>query len=403
LEIDIVKKMADKHHAPETAESLLAQLDEKVIAELKAGNVYEALQYVQSFIARKKKILGTKGTATAVFQGARVLIKEAVAAAANTPFPGALSADILTLSSTAGGLLRWFIEDGAGPENQFHMQADQLNSTNYCDIQHLYDFLQGVDVRVSGPVVDAIYNPLHVLIAKSKIKKHSHLAQRINRLEILFARVLQYSKRWLSAFKSFVRLQDADKTAEVLNQWSAEGYATEKPLFFARGLFHVLSEAKMAFAKELLHASLQYVDDNIAPGRTPGGPMSASLAVWHVAVILTDLSNFPPMPRVDKTKLFGMLHRRYGALLVQIDLKMLELFLKVGEACFNYVLENPADNTPSPMSMLQSLLTGGASNQPPKAPNGAGGNRRPAPGMDISQLMRMMNMQQGQGAPAPKK
>ncbi len=386
------KQTTEKH---ETPESLLATLDEKVVAELKEGNIYEATQYVQSFIARKKKILGTKGTASAVFQGARVILKEAIVAATANPFPAALPHDAVTLASSAGALLRWYIEDGAGPENQFHMHADQVNPSNYCDIQHVYDFLVGVDVRVAGPVVDNIYNPLHVLIAKTKVKKHSHLSQRITRLEILFARVLQNSKRWLSAFKSFVRLNDADKTAELLNQWSSEGYITEKPLFFARALIQVLSEGKKEFAKELLHASVQYVDDNIAPGRTPGGPMSAALAVWHVSVILTDLANFPPMPRVDKTKLFAMLHRRYVALFVQIDVKLLELFLKAGEACFNYVLENPADNTPSPMAMLQSLLTGGASNQPQAPPSSSSRRAPPNPGADFSQLMNMMRGLQG--------
>ena len=370
----------------ENLEALLHQLEEKLGQELREQHVYEALQYVQSFIARKKKVLGVRGTSNAVFLSAKILVRDVKYDTAES------TAASLTLAATAGALLRWFIEEGAGLDYLFRLYPDQLNSAQYCDVHNLLEFLSALDARTAGPIVDAVYNPLHVSIAKTKIKRHSHLSQRITKLEILFAGVLQSSKRWLSAFKSYVRLQDAEKAAGVLNEWSAEGYKTEKPIFFARGLLHLLGENKASLAKELLHASLQYIDDNTTPEKTAGGPASAALAVWHVAVILTDLANFPPMPRVDKTKLFGLLHRRYGAFFVQIDVKLLEVFLKAGEACFNYVLENPADNTPSPMAMLQSLLTGGASNNK-QAPSS---KPRPSPtgGLDIETLMNLMNKMQ---------
>lgn len=371
----------------ENLEALLHQLEEKLGQELREQHVYEALQYVQSFIARKKKILGVRGTSTAVFLSAKTLLS-----GVNYDSAESTTAS-LTLAATAGTLLKWFIEEGAGLDYQFRLYPDQLNSVQYCDVQNLQEFLSALDIRTAGPVVDAIYNPLHVLVAKSKVKKHSHLSQRITKLEVFFAGVLQNSKRWLSAFKSYIRLQNAEKAAEVLNQWSAEGYATEKAIFFGRGLLYLLSENKAVLAKELLHASLQYIEDNTGADKVAGGPSSTALAVWHVAVILTDLANFPPMPRVDKTKLFGLLHRRYGAFFVQVDVKLLEVFLKAGEACFNYVLENPADNTPSPMAMLQSLLTGGASNKP----TGNGRPNRPSPtgGLDIEALMSMMNKMHG--------
>jgi hypothetical protein len=388
--------MTDKQHGTEkleSVESLLSHLDEKVTAELTNGNIYEALQYVQSFVARKKKALGQRGTSNAVFHGAQTLLKKSISVASATAVNLPLSAEATTLAATAGGLLRWFIEDGAGPDNQFHLHTDQLNATVYCDLQQLLDLLQSLDLRIAGPVVDAVYLPLHLHLAKIKIKKNSHLFQRINRLETLFSRLLQSNKRWLLAFKALVRLGDAEQLATLLDQWANEGYSTEKPLFFARALMQVLSEGKVSFAKEVLHASLPFVDDNVTPGtHVPGDSISASLAVWHVAVILTELANFPPMPRVDKTKLFGLLHRRYGALLLQVDIKLLELFLKVGETCFRYALENPGASAPSPMAMLQSLFGGG---QPPSS-SVTNSNKRPAPaGPDLAQLMSMMNKLQG--------
>eukprot|EP01031_Cornospumella_fuschlensis_P015801 gene15801-19304_t len=196
------------------------------------------------------------------------------------------------------------------------MHSEQVNSETYCDVQNLLTLLEHVEVKISGPIVETIYNPLHVLITKSKIRKNSPLQKRLNKLEILFADVLHKSKRWLSAFKSYARLKDADKVAEVLSDWSHEGYASERPLFFSRGLLHILADNKAALANDLLHALQPLIQDNIHP--LPAGapaPPSASLAVWHLVTIITDLVNFAPMPRVDRTKLFGLLYSRYAPLL----------------------------------------------------------------------------------------
>ena len=78
-------------------------------------------------------------------------------------------------------------------------------------------------------------------------------------------------------------------------------------------------------------------------------------------------------------------------------MRLLEVFLKAGESCFRYVLESPADNTPSPMAMLQAMLTGG---QAPGAPSSSSSRGRAPPGglpdgMDFSQIMSMMSKMQG--------
>mmetsp|Transcript_23873 Transcript_23873/g.26130 ORF Transcript_23873/g.26130 Transcript_23873/m.26130 type:complete len:393 (-) Transcript_23873:33-1211(-) len=379
----------------ENSEQLLKQLEDKIKQDLTDGQIYEALQYVQSFIARKKKVLGQKGTSNAVFLGASLLTanyklaNNAAKPASTTATSSSASSPVSTLSlntlgSTTGALLKWFIEDGAGLDYHFNLYPELVNNAHYCDVENLFTFLSSIELAVAGPVVEAIYNPLHVLVAKAKIKKNSPLARRINKLEILFAQVFFANKKWLSAFKSYNRLQDAERMADVLLQWSQEGYKHEKALFFARGVLQLLSENKVSLAKDLLHNSLSHVEDN--SGKKGGGASSASLAVWHVATILTDLANFPPMPRVDKTKLFGLLFRRYGPLFAQIDSKLFEILQKTGEVVFRFVLENP-DAAPNPMAMLQSLLTGGASNKPNN--NNAGG--RPAPGFDFGNLIQLMS------------
>jgi hypothetical protein len=40
-----------------SSEDFISQLDRKVKAEIAEGHAYEGLQFVQSFIARKKKLM----------------------------------------------------------------------------------------------------------------------------------------------------------------------------------------------------------------------------------------------------------------------------------------------------------------------------------------------------------
>lgn len=378
----------------ENAEHLLSQLEEKVKQELEGEHVYEALQYIQSFIARKKKILGQKGTSNAVFLGANLLTANFKTAKFKSATPiGSPNTPFATLGTTTGALLKWFIEDGAGLDYDFNLYPELVNSSHYCDVENTYNFLTTLETNIAGPIVDAIYNPLHVIIAKKRVKKNSPLWKRINKLEILFAATFFANKRWLNAFKSYNRLGDAEKMTEVLNQWSEDGYSSEKPLFFARGVLQLLSEHKITLANDLLHNSIPHIEDNIALGKKTGGPMSSSLAVWHVATILTDLANAPPAPRVDKTKLYGLILKRYGPLISTLDNKLFEIFTKVGESCFNFVLENP-DSTPNPMAMLQSLLTGGAMGAGANSRNqqAAAANRRGnPPPFDFNNLMQLMS------------
>jgi hypothetical protein len=355
----------------------LKQVEAKMAAELKDNHPYEALQYVQSFVARKKKGLGQANTSAVVFHGARQF------AASDA-------------SSSAGTLLQWFIEDGAGLEYQF-----ALDASNYCDVQRVIDLLTPLSSAQAFPIVDLIYDPLHLYVAKSKAKKSAALIARLNQFEELSAKINVESGAFFRAFKSYLRLNKMNEAASTLNEWSKKGYASEKPLFFARAILYLLSENKTSAASELLEISKAHVEDNsgtegVSAGNG-GGPESCPLAVWHLATILTELAAMPPLPRVDKTKLFGLLYGRYGPFLVQYDTKLLEFLTKAGEHVFGFSLQAQQPNratapaaTPSnPMAMLQGLLAGGA--------GGPGGNGA-APGkggMDMGQMMSMMNKMKG--------
>lgn len=116
-----------------------------------------------------------------------------------------------------------------------------------------------------------------------------------------------------------------------------------------------------------------------------------ALAVWHAAVTLTELASLPPMPRVDKAKLFGLLFTRYSPLIAKLDAKLDELFAKAGEVTFGYRDPQSAKQQGgNPMALLQGLLGGGG-------PGGPGGSDPGAGGFDMAGMMEMMQKMQSQG------
>ena len=56
-------------------ESLEIVLREKLMSEICCGRAYDALQYVQSFTARKKRTFGPILTSYLIFFGARILME----------------------------------------------------------------------------------------------------------------------------------------------------------------------------------------------------------------------------------------------------------------------------------------------------------------------------------------
>lgn len=392
--------------------TLLSQIEAKMEADLTAGQYYEAVQYVQSFVARKKRAIGRASTSAVVFLGAAQLVK-------------------YNAHSNAGSLLKWYIEDGAGAEHSFKINAAEATSSDYCDVQKVVELLVPLSPAHAFPVVDAVYGPLHLSVLKSKLGKEAPLAKRMEKFDEISAKAFLEAGKFFPSFKTYVRLNQLEHATNVLSIWASRGYPTEKPLFFGRALIYLLSENRVAAANELLNLSKTHIHDNIETSGG-GGSMSASLAVWHVATVLTDLANFPPMPRVDKTKLFGILYNRYSRALKVIDPVLFELFEKAGDVVFEWRLAQVARGAggPNPMAMLQGLFGASGQRQAPssgsqqqqqiggggktgKGGKNKGGAKVPggaaqqaaappaapgAPNLDWDQMMRMMASMNQQGS-----
>ena len=145
-----------------SVEELTAQLKEKILAEIEAGHSYEALNYAQSFVARKRKHLGKNATSALVFFGTRLLVDNGAA-------------------SDAGTLLAWYIEDGAGDDFLFHLEDRALVDKDlYCDVQRISDLLVGLTLAQTSPIVSKIHGPVHkAILIKKKIKKNGPLSKRL--------------------------------------------------------------------------------------------------------------------------------------------------------------------------------------------------------------------------------
>ena len=192
---------------------------------------YEALQYLQSFVARKKKTLGPSGTSLAVFHGAKVLCQRPVGSGPHD----------------AGVALAWFMES----EDLFHLCEGAPKKDDYCDTQRLLDLLTGLAAADAEPVVSNVYNVLHQVVLKSGLlfgrKANKAVIERMSKLDNLFADVLEKTEMWRMAYKVVLRLSDIPRAANILNRWadSPSTYKYEKPLFFARAILTLLADRKI--------------------------------------------------------------------------------------------------------------------------------------------------------------
>jgi len=281
--------------------------------------------------------------------------------------------------------LVWFIEDGAGVDFLFHLEDSEISNDKYCDGQRLFELLTDVVPEVAGPCVELLYGPLHILAAKVKVTKNGALYKRLYQLENLFADNFEGTKKWSMAYKSVLRLNDIPRLAKVLDSWSNETYPYEKPLFFARSIMQLLADKRIENAHDLSKKSYDFIVDV----KSDDEPITGPLAVWHCSIILAELAALPPMPRVDKAKLFGILMQLYDPNIIsRVDAKLVEILEKVGPSAFNYVTAASQQQTPNPMTLFQNMLAGASA--PPSKPSVPAS----ADGFDLNNVMAMLSQMQ---------
>jgi hypothetical protein len=320
---------------------LMNSLEEKMLNELKSNNTYEALQYVQSFVARKKKTVPSSTISALVYHGAQLLATYEAA-------------------SYAGTLLTWFIDGGAGEDHPFHVNFASDGVDSYCDIQRLSNLLSANPADKSALIIDAAYK--HVTQFIDVMSHADKASSKLQTFEELCGDLLEHSSNWRSAYTSHLRSGRIERAAKVLDSWSQEANPSEKPLFFARAALQLYANGNCKDGKSLVH----YAHDYIVESNTH------FIAAWHFAQIVSELEELPSSNSgLDKAKIFGVLIERYNDALGKLDEKLPQLAAKVGYQVFRY---QSAQKGFDPFAMLQAF---------------SGGKKGPG-GIDMNNIMSML-------------
>lgn len=354
------------------SEATFKSLEDKMVPEIDSGHPYEALQLAESFIARKKKSVGRDETSSLVFHGAKLLVD------------GNASAD-------AGSLLAWYIEDGAGDDYYFRLKDD---------LPLLAALIGSLPPEKSYPILQKIYGPIHKIILKQDVKTLQTLSSHLNSMELNWIDIFIAAKDWNTSVKALLRLDNTSRAADILHRWGTEaGIPSEYALYFARAVLVLLADGLISRALALLRASQKYLDpmDNEIASATEElsdahAAVAPSLAVWHVAIIATELADSAPKPRVDKNKIYLLLLERYGELVERLDPKLNVLLHRVGQTHFGMGGGDP--NSTNPMAaMFQSMMSGPPPASQQQQISQQRGNSGPQPslgGMDVNTMMEML-------------
>lgn len=326
----------------------LQNMEDKMLQELKASNIYEALQYVQSFIARKKKSIGTALVSSMVFHAAKLLID-------------------YNSAGYAGTLLLWFMEGGAGEENSFYIENkredDSLEGT-YCDLSRLTGILTDHSQENASVILDVIQKQVLTLTEGLPTTYTTPMGRRLANFEEACASLFEFKHNFRLAYKFRLRLGDMKALAKSLDLWASNAYPTERPLFFVRSILHLLVANEQQKALELLEAAKLYVVENEYP----------TMVAWHFAIMVCELIDLPATADVNKATIYEIMQSNYSKHLNHLDPKFGPLLVPIGVKCFG--CKAPANSGGlNPFAMLEAL---------------SGGKKNEDGGMDISNIMNMM-------------
>lgn len=326
----------------------LQNMEDKMLMELKASNIYEALQYVQSFIARKKKSIGSALVSSMVFHAAKLLID-------------------YDSAEYAGTLLLWFIEGGAGEENSFHIENkredDSLDGT-YCDLSRLTGILTDHPQEKASIILDVIQKQVLTLTESLPTVYSTPMGRRLARFEEACASLFEFKQNFRLAYKFRLRLGDMMELAKSLDLWATAAYPTERPLFFVRSILHLLVINEQGKALELLEGAKLYVVENDYP----------TMVAWHFTIMVCELIDLPATADVNKATIYEIMQANYANHLNHLDPKLSPLLVPIGVKCFG--CKAPANTGGlNPFAMLEAL---------------SGGKKNEDGGVDVSNIMSMM-------------
>mmetsp|Transcript_18082 Transcript_18082/g.18144 ORF Transcript_18082/g.18144 Transcript_18082/m.18144 type:complete len:351 (+) Transcript_18082:97-1149(+) len=326
-----------------TSDNAKEHLREKLLQDITAGKSYDALQYIQSFIARKKKGFGHQLISSLIFEGAMILIQNGG-------------------SVEAGALLLWYIKGGAGEEFAFKINKTAsltLGNEEFCDLDSTIVLLESVSRDKIVPLVDAVYIPIQkIFVKKYEISMDTAdgiLLHNLKRFESICADVFESAKDWISATKCYIKLYNVVKIIYCVDNWASNGHEREYPMFFSRVILQLLAENRVHLAADVLQLSQKEYSSLSVHSLSPHSS-DGYHAAWHVAIILTELAGLNNNI-AEKQRVFQALHQQYSPIIAIVDKKLLTILVKIAAKVF-LLQPRTASSGLDPMALMRNLMGG---------------------------------------------
>jgi hypothetical protein len=182
----------------------MANFNEDYMMQLEAkmkegGDAYEVLQFVMSFIARKKTHLDADAVSQLIFRGATYLAEK------GSP----------TYAST---LLAWYLDGNAGEDKTF-----QVNDGAFSDVQRLTALLDAVSNEAGERVLDGVYKLLLPMF--HSVNKESQGS--LHTMHTKWVAAFEAGGNWFAAFFSALVVKDYSRAASICKSWAAMGFKSE--------------------------------------------------------------------------------------------------------------------------------------------------------------------------------
>jgi len=328
-------------------EGKLNSLSHTLILKIESGSGYDALQYFQSFIVRKRKSFNREELSELFFFAVKLFI------------------DRDSLNNSIA-LLQWFIKGGAGSDCIF-----SLNGTTD-DLGKLISLLRAYEINIVAPIIEQTYVILNEKFAMSNRAEKVLLQGKMDEFESLSLSAFEALKNWPSAVKAAIKLNKVNVLVRLTHLWASEGYPNEFPLFFARVVLVLLTENKLEQASSFLkEAQFVYADllgENLTYKSTnDSDAFQFYLTSWHLAIIITELISLPSSTRSGvniKVEIFSVIYERYASLLDKMDAKIVKILEKIGEIYFGFTIYprgsvgRGLDDGFNPLSILSDVFSG---------------------------------------------
>jgi hypothetical protein len=315
-------------------DEMIAKLTEKLRQELDGNHPYEAMLYVQTFVARKRRQISHLESCKLIFKGIEILLESHEEKYAGTLYDWMLTQNLIELQN-----LREIFDLTLG------LISTSTSQTNISEF------------------VNCIFNPLFEYLESNKSLTALERTKYLYELNQKCGEIFEKTQRWQEAKNSYLSIGDITGVVRVTHLWAEDGYPSEYPLFFARVYLSLLANKLVPQAAAFFRAATdEYLDSYEFTLQLDSPQLStSSYSIWQMCILLNDLLGLIDTPsvvtKIDPAKLYGIILSRFEALLKYFDRSLYDLSKVVGFRVFN-VREERNDQNAGPMAFMNRLMMG---------------------------------------------